>query len=159
MEDEDNTTSAENSILSIIDKQWSQAQQSEGQRATVTNFLLIIAAGLQGFVVQRRFDHAALGVALVLIFLGVYGAVISAKYYERFRMSMCRVGKMIDTLEKINPNVAIWTAQERADELHASRYPVLVRLRLHVLWCILHIAIAILGAVDSLVIVLLWWEP
>jgi hypothetical protein len=71
-------------LLNEIDRQWSQAKQSEDQRAALSNFIVVIAVAGQGFIVDRDFPRRALVVAVALAVLGLFGAIASAKYYERF---------------------------------------------------------------------------
>ncbi len=143
-------------LLNMIDKQWSQAQQSENQRATMTNIIILVAGTLQGFIVQRGFDKLSLVLAGVLILLGIFGALSSAKYYERFRLGMLRVGKMIDRLEELHKDARIWELEKKADVEHKKRFPRLTKLRLNRLWLTLHISISILGVLNIVMITILW---
>jgi hypothetical protein len=139
-------------LLNEIDRQWSQAKQSEDQRAILSNFIVVIAVASEGFMVSKDFPKRALVVAISMIILGLFGAVASAKYYERFRMSMTRVGRLREKLDDMYPDLGLDETEEKADLKHASRYSVLSALRLNFLWSILMLGIGLLGAFDAYII-------
>ncbi|MBU1320197.1 MAG: hypothetical protein KKG33_12425 [candidate division Zixibacteria bacterium] len=141
-------------LLDQLDKQWARARQSENQRAQMTNFLIVIYGVLQGFIVQRKFDEPTIILACVMILLGIFGVLASFKYYERFRLSTCRVGRIMERLKELEPLANLEELEAVADKKHQARYPRLVRLRLHKLWHALHFGIIILGIVNLLIILL-----
>ena len=107
----------------------------------------------QGFIVDSDFPKRALAVAVSLVVLGIFGAIASAKYYERFRMSMTRVGRFRERLDAIRPDLKLDETERHADAKHASRYPYTSRVRLHLLWRVLMLGIAVMGLFDVYVIV------
>ena len=139
-------------ILNELGNQWRQAKQSEDQRAILSNFIVIIAVAAEGFIVDKDFPKRALAVAISMTVLGIFGAIASAKYYERFRLSMTRVGRLRERLDVIYPALGLDAIEERADLKHADRYPRLSKIRLNYLWRILMIGIAILGLFDVYII-------
>jgi hypothetical protein len=132
-------------ILNELDHQWSQAKQSEDQRAILSNFIVVIAVASEGFVVDRDFPKRALVVAISMIVLGLFGAVASAKYYERFRLAMARVGRLREKLDLMYPQLGLDVAEKRADLKHAGRHSILRRIRLNFLWRLMMFGIALLG--------------
>ena len=60
-----------------------QLRQSENQRAVLTNFVLVIAAALSGFIVQLHFELRTLPLSVLIVVIGCYGALAAAKYHER----------------------------------------------------------------------------
>jgi len=139
-------------ILNDMERQWSQAKQSEDQRATLSNFIVVIALAAQGFVVDKDFPKRALAVAIIITLLGIFGALASAKYYERFRLSMTRVGRLRERLDAMHPNLKLDETEAIADGKHASRHPLLRRIRLNFLWRLLMLGIAALGLFDLYII-------
>jgi hypothetical protein len=135
-------------ILSEIDRQWSQAKQSEDQRAALSNFIIVIAVAAQGFIVDKGFAKRTMVLAVSMVVLGIFGAIASGKYYERFRMSMARVGRLREQLDRLYPTLKLDETEQRADGKHTARYPRLSRIRLHLLWRFLMLGIAALGAFD-----------
>jgi hypothetical protein len=139
-------------LLAFMKEQWTQARQSENQRATLTNFLIVIFIALQGFIVQKQFALDTLVLAAVIIVLGIFGVIASAKYYERFRLSTNRVGEIMKHLDKMYPSSQLRMLQDRADVEHKKRYPRLHRLRLHYIWNVLHAIIALFGMINAIII-------
>ena len=60
-----------------------QLRQSESQRAVLTNYVLAIAAAISGLVVQQRFRIQTLPLSVLVVLIGLYGALAAAKYHER----------------------------------------------------------------------------
>jgi hypothetical protein len=60
-----------------------QFRQSENQRAVLTNFVLVIAAALSGFIVELHFELRTLPLSVLIVVIGWYGALAAAKYHER----------------------------------------------------------------------------
>jgi hypothetical protein len=143
-------------IIKMLDNQWSQAKQSEDQRSAVTNYVFVIAAAIQGYIVQRNFDKYSLAVAIFLIVLGIYGALISYKYYERFRLGMTRVGRWMEKLEELHPDANLAAIEKKADVKHNSRFPRMHRIRLYALWLCLHTAVSLAGVANAVVIYKKW---
>lgn len=139
-------------VLKQLEHQWVQARQCESQRASMTQYILVLSTALQGFIVQLQFSPSTLALGATLVFLGVYGAIVSAKYYERFRMHVCRIGRMMEWLEQQCPSAELSALEQRADARHSERHPRMSKLRLHTLWQLMHWAIAGAGLVDILVI-------
>ena len=135
-------------LLNEVGRQWSQAKQSEDQRAALSNFIVVIAVAGQGFIVDKDFPKRAMVLAVFMTLLGLFGAVAVAKYYERFRMSMTRVGRLREQLDSLHPELKLDEIEQRADARHSSRFPRLSHLRLHLLWRFLMLGIALMGAFD-----------
>ena len=139
-------------ILNELGRQWSQAKQSEDQRATLSNFIIIISVAAQGFIVQNDFPSRAMVVAVFLTLLGIFGAIASAKYYERFRLSMCRVGRLREKLDTLHPDLKLDELEALSDAKHLKRHPRLHRIRLNLLWRLMMFGIVALGLFDIYVI-------
>lgn len=136
-------------ILAMLDKQWSQAQQTESQRATMTNVVLLVFGGLQSLIVQRSFDDASLILSVTMVLVGTWGTLASVKYYERFRLSTSRVGRWMEKLEELDDSTQLAAIESRADAIHEDRYPRLHRIRLNWMWTWLHVAVIVGGVVNS----------
>jgi hypothetical protein len=141
-------------ILNMLDKQWLQAQQSENQRSQMTNYTLLICGAIQSYIVQRGFDLPCLVLVILILLIGCWGLLASAKYYERFRLSTCRIGRFIEKLQELDPNANIDNIEQKADLIHKNRYPYLYAIHLHTVWNILHIALIIAGFLNIIVVFL-----
>ena len=127
-----------------------QLRQCESQRATLTNFLLVITAGLSGLIIQQRFADTTLTLSALITLTGLYGALATAKYHERAHYHLLQARALTNTLKAMNvladdPHLAQYR------ETHYAAYPRLSRIRLHWLWTGLHLTIAVFGAVLALI--------
>jgi hypothetical protein len=128
-----------------------QLRQSENQRAVLTNYVLIIVAALSGFIVQQQLRPVTLPLSVLIVIIGLFGAVTVAKYHERavYHLSQARAltralveaGQLLDNEAQLD---VVRTA-------HYRNYPRLHRLHLHRLWTGLHIGIALYGTALSIV--------
>jgi hypothetical protein len=66
-------------LMSMIEENWNQVRHSEDQRATITNLIIIVVSVIHGVLTQTGFTRKALPLTLLLIILGLYGIVVTAK--------------------------------------------------------------------------------
>lgn len=140
-------------VLAYLNEHRQQLRQSETQRSVLTNYLLVIAAGLSGFIVQQHFSLGTLAVAVLIIGLGLYGALCTAKYHERAEYHLTQARALTQTLKDIgvlahDPNL------QPARERHYGKFTVLAKVRLHWLWTGLHLAVAAYGTVLAVIILI-----
>ena len=93
---------------------------------------------------------------VLLIALGAYGALLSAKYYERFRLHVCRVGRTMEHLEDLEPDANMRQIETLAKQKHKPRHPHMSKVRLHRLWIWLHLGITVVGIINVILIALKW---
>ena len=145
-------TQSPETVVLYWKEQREQLRQSENQRATMTNYLLVIVAGLSGFIVQQHFVNRTIAVAALIVIIGVYGALMSAKYHERSRYHLGQARALTRSLAAMGALSDRNVLDELRDE-HYAQYPTLSKLRLHWLWTGLHSAIALYGAVLIVIII------
>src|SRR3954452_3208548 len=90
---------SEEAVLAVWQEQREQMRQSESQRAVLTNYVLVIAAGLSGLVAQQRFALSTVPVCILVILLGLYGALSAAKYHERADYHLGQARALVRTLD------------------------------------------------------------
>jgi len=129
-------------VLRFCEEQWAQCRQSENQRATVTNFVITIAAGTLALMGANDFASSSLPLAVFLFFLGAYGALTSAKLYERWKFNRNRARSCYRRIDRLRPRAQLLQLRREADEAYRER---LQPLRLHWLWLGLHIVVSLLG--------------
>jgi hypothetical protein len=122
-----------------------QLRQSENQRATMTNFVIVIAAALAGVIVQLRLDARSLPLSILIVLLGGYGALSSAKYHERAEYHLRQARALTRVLRETGEIPDLKAALDAARDEHYRRYPRLARIRLHLLWTGFHLAVALFG--------------
>ncbi len=67
-------------VLAYWSEHRQQLRQSEDQRAVLTNYVLVIASALTGLIAQQKLARETLPVAILIMILGIYGAITVAKY-------------------------------------------------------------------------------
>ncbi|MEU7906745.1 hypothetical protein [Actinoplanes sp. NPDC049118] len=132
-------------ILAYWNEHRQQLRQSETQRATLTNFFLVITAGLSGFTVQQKFAIGTVAVAGLIMGIGIYGALSSAKCHERAHYHRTQARALTATLKDLGALADNPHLQEFRTE-HDREFPRLKKIRLHWLWTGLHLAVAAHGA-------------
>lgn len=141
-------------LLAYWSEQREQLRQSENQRATLTNYVLVIVTAISGFVVQQNLKPATASLSALIVLIGVYGAVSVAKYHERADHHLHQARALTRILVDQGALEDHRDQLTAARKLHQTRYPRLHRLRLHRLWTGLHVAIALYGLVLTSVIVI-----
>lgn len=140
-------------LLKMIEEGWSLAKQSEDQRATMTNYIIVISAAIFGFIMNKGIAKEVWPLSVLLVMLGIYGAIISAKLYERFKLHEHIVIKIIQRLDELHPDAQLQQLVRAAEKEHNTKFR-LVRLRLNWLWLVLHITIALLGVAITVIAVI-----
>jgi hypothetical protein len=131
---------------------WEQIRHLESQRATMTNMILILASAGIGYVAQKRIEPRLLTVSGALIVLGMFGALASAKYYERFKLHL-REARVIR--QKIDERFPLLELSELADitwHQHTLEFSRLARIPLYGLWIALHVGITLAGLLITSII-------
>jgi uncharacterized membrane protein YidH (DUF202 family) len=122
-----------------------QGRHHEVQRANVTNFIIIVAGGILAFIANKDVTRDKWSLAVFLIIVGLFGALFSAKQYERFRFHMMAAGKYRKELENIIDR-SLETIRDSAKNEHKKSFTsFLVSLRLYYFWIALHLLIMSLG--------------
>ncbi|WP_174186437.1 hypothetical protein [Nocardia barduliensis] len=125
-----------------------QGRQSENHRAIMTMLVVIGAIGGMTYIALQHDSHMiSAAVSLAVCLLGLFGALISAKYFERFKMHMDAAQLLRRRLNDLYPRLYLeddWAANRRQ---HESKYKVLSWIRLEHLWVLAHLGIATLGGV------------
>lgn len=142
-------------LIKTLEQSWAQARQAEDQRAFLTNLIVLISAAIYGVLTQTGFATKALPLTIALVVLGLYGALASEKFYERYRHHIYRAGAIRRHLEELYPESQIEKLMTKADQEHAARYPLFAtKVHLHALWLVLHVLIAVSGIIYTILI--LW---
>jgi hypothetical protein len=140
-------TQSDEATLAYWKEHREQLRQSENQRATLTNYVIVITAALSAFVAQQNFGLNTLPCALLIAAVGAYGAIATAKFHERAEYHLLQARALTQALKDsgvLASNDAL-VAQYR--DRHYRTYPRLHKLRLHFLWTGLHIGIVVFGLV------------
>ena len=140
-------------LLAAAEENWAQARQSEDQRAVISNLVVVIASVIHGVLTQTGFTKSALPLTILLLLLGIYGIIASAKLYERHQYHTHRAYKIRLRLEELHPDAHVSQALNLAGEEHRPKYPFLSqKIRLNRVWLGLHALIMTLGIIYTLII-------
>ena len=146
--DEGETVSGpEDAVLAYWREHREQLRQSENQRAVLTNYVLVITAAISGFIVQQDFGLRTLPLSVLIIIIGLYGAVAAAKYHERADYHLFQARALTRVLVDAGALADHEAVLEEFRQQHYRKYPRLHRLRLNRLWTGLHLGVAMYGVV------------
>jgi hypothetical protein len=124
-----------------------QLRRSENQRASSTNYVLVVVSAMPGFCIQQRLRPVTIPLEVSITVAGVYGALAVAKDHERaeYQLAQARVlPRTLVTAGALDDNGAVLTEVRLA---HYENYPRLTGLRLHLLGTALHLTMAVFGVV------------
>jgi hypothetical protein len=138
-------------VLAHWGEQREQLRQSENQRATLTNYVLVVASAISGLIVQQKYAGGTLVLAALIVVVGLYGAVSAAKYHERAEYHLSQARALTHVLEDMGALGDDVQHQEHR-QAHYRKHPRLHRVRLHWLWTGLHLAVAGYGVIMALII-------
>ncbi|MFE4701404.1 hypothetical protein ACFRIC_30515 [Streptomyces sp. NPDC056738] len=137
-------------LLDLWKGQRDEARQMENQRATLTNIVIIVTAAALGFLAQGSLTTSSLGVTLPLFVLGSFGAVASAKYGERWAVHSGLADRFRHEIGLRHPALNLPDLIEANRAEHAAEFPHVLKLKIWILWVVLHSAIAATGLALSL---------
>lgn len=132
-------------LLKFCEEQWTQARHTEEQRATVSNLILLVGSIIIGFISQQNMTLRLLPLTIFLIVLGLFGALITEKYYELFHYHHSKVHNWKQRIDELHPNAHLVELENAAENWHAKYWPKLTKVRLHYLWLILNLFIVAIG--------------
>lgn len=122
-----------------------QARHHEVQRSSMSNLILAISGGILGLLTISELDSNAWPLSIMLALLGIFGAMFSAKQYERFCLHYRRAIAYRKKLEDHFQDIDFKEVRSIADSDHQQRAGVIHPLRLHWFGIALHILVACLG--------------
>ena len=133
-------------LWNMFDNETQQALRHEEQRVQVTNLIIAMDVGIIGLVsLDKAINKSDLPLILIILALGLFGTLFTAKHYERFALHTRRASYYRKALESIIPERKLKELKDKADTETRKSYRVLNRIRLHYLWYGLNIFILGLG--------------
>jgi len=139
-------------LLNFCNRYWEEIRHVENQRATLTNLIILIASAIVGLMVQQGLSKAFLPLAILLVLLGMYGAAITYKLYERYHLLQTRLEHCYLHIDELHPRAKFVLIKRLAEDEHKTRFPKLIKLRVHWLWLTLHAAISLSGVAVIVII-------
>lgn len=149
-------------LLQLYAEERAQARQSENQRATLTNIIIVVVGAGLAFISNQNLGKEALALSTAMIVMGLFGAVASGKYFERWYRHWVRAYAYRAQLFQLYPNIDVQLrnyaheptkARKDVYEQEAdSRYPRLHNLKLYRLWVGFHCLVIVGGALLTFLI-------
>lgn len=139
-------------LLKFCEEQWKQARHVEDQRAAVSNLIIITSSVIIGLVSQQGLSERMLPMTILLIVLGLFGAIITEKLHELFYYHHDKAQAWQNRINELNPNARINETEKIAMESHSTLFRSLRQIRLYQLWKFLQIAVALIGTTLTLLI-------
>lgn len=140
-------------LLTMVQEHWEEMRHAENQRSTITNLLIAIAALGTGSVTIIGLSAYTLFLGALLMLLGIYGCMMTAKLYERHQFDQKRLDYWYNQLDKLNPEAQFLALKESADDDHKKNFAGILpkelrfvtKIHTHQLWFFLHTGIALIG--------------
>jgi hypothetical protein len=139
-------------FFKFCEEHWAYARQSEDQRTAFTNIVLLIASIIIGLISNRGLAYEVLPLTMLLILLGIVGAIASEKLYERHQYHSGRASAYGKRIRDLHPDATLDEYRKKAEETHNAQFSKPHKMRLHHLWLILHLSIALAGVILSILI-------
>jgi len=151
---EPNKQAAVGVLLKMYETRYVLAKQAEDQRATMSNFLITIAAVMFAFVSQQGFSKKTILISLLTIFLGIFGLFMSAKYSQHYSKNYGVAKLLRNRIDQLCPETQLVEIEHQALDGNKSRNPFLSRVPTLYLWMALHSAICLVGGLCILLALL-----
>ena len=137
-------------LLEYWKDQRAQARQIESQRVSLSNLSLLLAGAGLGLLAGRELSRAWLPLTLTIIAIGIYGALGSVKLAERYDLHISYANVFSGLLSESLSITAYEDSIHQARLAHHRAHPIVHKIRLRSLWVALHIFVATLGLVFTL---------
>lgn len=130
-------------LMRNLEENWILARQAEDKRAMIAHIVITLATlTLGAFFIT---DRAPL--TFLLILLGLYGLLTTAKLYERSQYHILRARKIRARLDELCPDAHLELLYKSAEKEHLARYPRLMKVRLNTIWLCFYAVLVILGGI------------
>lgn len=132
-------------LLKMYETKYMLAKQAEDQRATMSNFLITIAAVMFAFISQQSFARKTIPISLLTILLGLFGLFMSAKYSQHYLKNYAGAALIRTRISHLCPEAQLLEIESKASDGNRSRSPFLSKVPTLYLWAALHSTICLVG--------------
>lgn len=140
-------------LVKMYESRYVLAKQAEDQRATMSNFIITIAAVMFAFISQQGFSKKTILISILTILLGVFGLFMSAKYSQHYIRNYGVAATVRNRIAELCPQAGLLEIEHKALDKSAGRYPFLSKVPTLYLWVALHSSICVIGALCILLAV------
>jgi hypothetical protein len=133
-------------LLKELSESYASTRHIEQQRATMSNFLMIIAAALFAYIADQKFSLETIPISVFVAVLGLFGVFMSIKYGQRFHRHYAKVAFLRERLAEISPESRVLEIEKLARDRNKARYPFFgQRISVVHLWIMIHSVIFFIG--------------
>lgn len=133
-------------LWAMYQEQCTMRRHHASQRGAATNLIVTICGAILGLITfDKEISRSDLPLAGFIVFLGLYGALLSAKHYELFAKYRLSCDELEYRLDKLLPSAEINTLIETVKIGHKKAWPRLTKFKIFWLWTGIHIFMAALG--------------
>ena len=151
----DDTDALREMLWNMFEEHCTQARHHEDQRSTVASALVAIAGVITGIVTfDQRITLSDLPLTLMLTVIGVFGALFSAKHYERYNLHLERARTHRAALNELLLGKPLIRLKEEADAANAAEFPIIGKLRLKWFWYWIYVPISLLGLTLTIIAII-----
>ena len=137
-------------LLKMFEESYALARQAEDQRATMSNYLITVSAVLFAFITQQGFTPNVIPISLLIVFLGIFGLFMSAKYAQHYNRHYSRSKLIRNRLSELCPGTQLQEIEKEASNKNRQRYPFMAqRMPILYIWLALHAAICLIGILST----------
>ncbi|MYE60464.1 MAG: hypothetical protein F4X35_13200 [Alphaproteobacteria bacterium] len=131
----------------MYEEQIRHVRHHEALRSSSTNFVVVISAAALGLFAADMISEWRWLLALFVVFINVYGLLMGLKHYERSRLHHAVADRyravISETCKAGSHEINELRSAAQREHFGHSRLPRW--LRVYLLWCGLHILLAVLG--------------
>ncbi len=134
-------------LLEYYKEQLAHGRHIEVQRSAIAGVAFTISGAIIGELLKKgQLTTEQLPFTVTLLCVGLFACLLSAKLYERFRLhnGIARLAR-----HQLDPTLA--QLRNEAEGENRKKYPLLFRLRLHVVWNSLFGIVFVLGLITTLI--------
>ena len=126
----------------VIRQVWEQSssdmRQMDAQRTTLSNIILVLDVALIGVLARPDAAPYTIFMALLLLFLGVFGIFTIRKYYERYKYYKNRAEALLKKLSSL-VGMDVQSILSEADVSHNASFSLLKSFKVYHVWYIVHV--------------------
>ena len=128
------------------------ARHKEVMRANITNYLILISAGLLTLITNGGLKRDDVLLVAMLILVGILGALFSSSYSERYLRNRRRADEVAKELGDayFSNRMKVAELRDTADAIHESSkryYPITKLSNSHILWLTFPLLISLIGCI------------
>ena len=129
--------------------QMERGRHTEEQRASATNFTILIAFGIVTFFQTQTDIVVQIILSATVIFLGMYGALICYKFYERYMHHTHEAITFLNEIDSLAEGIGLMPIIEKSERFHEKEFSPkwLIRFRLYSAWIGINILITVVGII------------